>query len=258
MKPLIRHLIDRYIPDIRRIPLQEGLRFLPTWKTVPTSAWYTRLLRNSSDDSGKPLRALAKKEEGYSQGCLWPPYVRYPFDPTNETITHCFLDWFERRIGPYLTSPDQLGVEARTGRLCCACTVDGKRRLFAVGNYVNQRLLFPLHQWCASVLKTIPMDGTFNQTDPLDRLAGVPGTVHSIDLKSTTDRQTVSFVAGQPLGYYSSWPLFALSHHLVVWVAAEQAYPGKRFDKYAVLGDDVIIADDRVNDAYSRLIHRFG
>lgn len=61
MKPLIRHLIDRYIPDIRRIPLQEGLRFLPTWKTVPTSAWYTRLLRNSSDDSGKPLRALAKK-----------------------------------------------------------------------------------------------------------------------------------------------------------------------------------------------------
>ncbi|KAL9277508.1 putative RNA-dependent RNA polymerase, mitoviral (mitochondrion) [Arabidopsis thaliana] len=26
----------------------------------------------------------------------------------------------------------------------------------------------------------------------------------------------VSFVAGQPLGYYSSWPLFALSHHMVV------------------------------------------
>ena len=26
---------------------------------------------------------------------------------------------------------------------------------------------------------------------------------------------------GQPLGYYTSWPLFALSHHVVVWVAAE-------------------------------------
>lgn len=152
------------------------------------------------------------REEGYSQGCLWPPYVRYPFDPTNETITHCFLDWFERRIGPYLTSPDQLGVEARTGRLCCACTVDGKRRLFAVGNYVNQRLLFPLHQWCASVLKTIPMDGTFNQTDPLDRLAGVPGTVHSIDLKSTTDRwpllvmfELVQALFGRSFAYSQRW-----------------------------------------------------
>lgn len=24
---------------------------------------------------------------------------------------------------------------------------------------------------------------------------------------------SVSFTAGQPLGYYSSWPLFAISHH---------------------------------------------
>ncbi|KAH0446862.1 hypothetical protein IEQ34_024307 [Dendrobium chrysotoxum] len=30
---------------------------------------------------------------------------------------------------------------------------------------------------------------------------------------------SVSFVAGQPLGYLSSWPLFALSHH---WWAAWQ------------------------------------
>lgn len=56
----------------------------------------------------------------------------------------------------------------------------------------------------------------------------------------------VSFVAGQPLGYLGSWPLFALSHHLVVMDAAEQAYPGRYFDQYAVLGDDVVITDDKV------------
>lgn len=39
----------------------------------------------------------------------------------------------------------------------------------------------------------------------------------------------VSFVAGQPLGYYSSWPLFALSHHMVVWYAAEHVYPSSFF-----------------------------
>ena len=46
-------------------------------------------------------------------------------------------------------------------------------------------------------------------------------------------RSTVSFVAGQPLGYYSSWPLFALTHHLLVWFCAEQVYPGKVFSDYA-------------------------
>lgn len=35
----------------------------------------------------------------------------------------------------------------------------------------------------------------------------------------------LSFVTGQPLGYLGSWPLFALSHHLVVWAAANRVYP---------------------------------
>lgn len=46
----------------------------------------------------------------------------------------------------------------------------------------------------------------------------------------------VSFVTGQPLGRLgSSWPLFALSHHLLVWDCAEQVYPGPLFSDYAVL-----------------------
>lgn len=60
----------------------------------------------------------------------------------------------------------------------------------------------------------------------------------------------VSFVTGQPLGYHSSWPLFALSHHLLVWDCAEQVYPGRVFTDYAVLGDDVVIADKNVASVY--------
>ncbi|KMZ61076.1 hypothetical protein ZOSMA_54G00050 [Zostera marina] len=33
--------------------------------------------------------------------------------------------------------------------------------------------------------------------------------------------QLISFIAGQPLGLMSSWTLFALSHHIIVWCAAE-------------------------------------
>nr|YP_010833583.1 hypothetical protein QLP06_mgp030 [Jatropha curcas]WFG81209.1 hypothetical protein [Jatropha curcas] len=68
-------------------------------------------------------------------------------------------------------------------------------RLFAIGNYINQRLLWPFHEWLAKLLVSIPMDGTFNQLKPLNRL--VPSwDCFSFDLKikSATDR----------------WPLFYL------------------------------------------------
>lgn len=63
----------------------------------------------------------------------------------------------------------------------------GKRRIEAIGNSFNQRLLRPVHLWFASVLKRIPMDGTFNQTAPRVRL--IPSShCFSFDLKSATDR----------------------------------------------------------------------
>lgn len=43
-----------------------------------------------------------------------------------------------------------------------------------------------------------------------------------------------------------------------MWLAAEQAYPGRRFHKYAVLGDDVVIGDARVATQYSSLLELLG
>ena len=63
-------------------------------------------------------------------------------------------------------------------------------------------------------------------------------------------------MAGQPLGYYGSWPLFAFSHHLLVWWAAEQVRPGIQFDRYAVLGDDVLIADPDVARVYQSALKK--
>lgn len=67
----------------------------------------------------------------------------------------------------------------------------------------------------------------------------------------------ISFVAGQPLGYRSSWPLSAFTHHVLVWWCAEQVYPGRLFTGYALLGDDILITDKKVacvyEDALSRL-----
>lgn len=66
----------------------------------------------------------------------------------------------------------------------------------------------------------------------------------------------VSFNTGNPLGYASSWPLFALSHHFVVWLALKtwKAYPGIRFQDYALLGDDIVIADVAVAAEYKNIL----
>ena len=66
------------------------------------------------------------------------------------------------------------------------------------------------------------------------------------------------FVTGQPLGLYSSWPLFTLSHHFVVWLAAEKVKPGIRFRNYAILGDDVVIGDREVALAYRDILDKLG
>lgn len=62
----------------------------------------------------------------------------------------------------------------------------------------------------------------------------------------------VSFLAGQGLGVYGSWALFSLSHHFVMWLAAEMTYPSRKtqFRDYAILGDDVLITDGLVAKHY--------
>ncbi|KAM3320317.1 hypothetical protein P3S67_007517 [Capsicum chacoense] len=70
----------------------------------------------------------------------------------------------------------------------------------------------------------------------------------------------VAFLCGQPLGYYSSWSLFALSHHYVVWLAAKRAYPQRTtpFKDYALLGDDILITDALVAQQYRILLDKLG
>lgn len=172
----------------------------------------------------------------------------------------------------------------------------GKLRVFAIASPILQTLLRPLHDWVMEVLRSIPMDGTFNQLKPLSRLKGHKN-LYSFDLKAATDllparlskavlhslmglglannwlhlMQTVDFrspdrhpnpgccwfyrfIRGQPLGYYYYWPVFTLTHHVMVWMAAERVYPGQVFKDYGILGDDIVIADAKVASAYRKVM----
>lgn len=232
--------------------------------------------------------------------------VYYAFDkdyqcllPNPSVINHWWLN--------SISSPIQFreGCDGPSGRLSDALSGAGKRRIFAITNYIKQRTLQPIHDWLMSVLQSIPMDGTFNQVQPLEYLKGF-SSYWSYDLQAATDRfpyewsecmlsqlfgeyyssavidqlrssiyrtpipvdppsrirksrrRFLRFNVGQPLGAYSSWPLFALSHHLLVWYAAELAYPGRVFKKYALLGDDIVIADEVVAHVYATLLDKLG
>lgn len=178
---------------------------------------------------------------------------------------------------------------------------EGKTRVVAILDYWTQSALKPLHNHINLILKRIPMDCTFNQNSfkssiPTD-LEG--NHHHSIDLTAATDRMPialqkrviaylfksdtkaiawrdllvrepfavkglndpVTYGAGQPMGAYSSWPSMALTHHIIVQVAAFRALSdssARPFTGYSLLGDDLRIDNDMVASAYKALISQLG
>jgi len=70
----------------------------------------------------------------------------------------------------------------------------------------------------------------------------------------------VSYAVGQPMGALSSWALLALTHHALVQLAAHNvaAHGSRWFLDYAVLGDDIVIADKAVAKEYLRIMDTIG
>jgi hypothetical protein len=62
------------------------------------------------------------------------------------------------------------------------------------------------------------------------------------------------YAVGQPMGAYSSFPMLALTHHVIVQIAARRAGKLGWFTNYALLGDDVVIADPMVAPQYLLLM----
>jgi len=66
------------------------------------------------------------------------------------------------------------------------------------------------------------------------------------------------YKVGQPMGAYSSWAMFALSHHIVVQYAAFLAGRQGQYKDYALLGDDIVIGHQDVADHYLEVINLLG
>jgi hypothetical protein len=67
-----------------------------------------------------------------------------------------------------------------------------------------------------------------------------------------------NYAVGQPMGAYSSWAMLALTHHIIVQIAASRSGKPGWFGNYAIIGDDIIIADDQVASSYLALMNELG
>jgi hypothetical protein len=165
-----------------------------------------------------------------------------------------------------------------------------KSRVIAILDYWSQSVLKPYHDKLMSMIQSQPGDFTI-QKSPKRWLAGGRGTYHSFDLTQRTDRFPVAFqqlvfgkifgfdkaeawthvmtahrfdlpnggtakyMAGQPMGRYTSWAIFTMSHHLILQYIKDKIDPNV---VYAILGDDLVIRGKDGAEAYRGIMLQLG
>lgn len=67
----------------------------------------------------------------------------------------------------------------------------------------------------------------------------------------------VSYTKGQPQGLYSSFPLFALTHNLIVDALCTKLRIDP-LESFRVLGDDIVLTNDRLHKEYRRFMENSG
>nr|WIR83945.1 MAG: RNA-dependent RNA polymerase [Ulva mito-like virus 2] len=169
-----------------------------------------------------------------------------------------------------------------------------KVRTITMTNYFAQRALKPIHNYLMEVLRTIPEDGTYDhgQAAMKIKVKTLTMTPYCFDMTSATDRfpvwlqslvvkqwlpdfatewsalmteaetslangNKIVFAVGQPMGCYSSWPAFTLSHHYIIRYSFKSVGADFR-NNYYIIGDDVVIFHKSAADAYKKLIFSLG
>nr|QIP68032.1 RNA-dependent RNA polymerase [Erysiphales associated mitovirus 1] len=185
--------------------------------------------------------------------------------------------------------------QTRLGKLAIKPDPECKQRVIAMVDYHSQFTLRKIHDQIFSLLKKFDTDRTFNQ-NPFANWEVNKEYFYSLDLSAATDRFPIHlqkkllsviyddntfgrewvklltdrdyydpegnihrYSVGQPMGAYSSWAVFALTHHLVVaWAAFKARKLSVRFNQYILLGDDIVIKDRYVASQYITIMNRLG
>jgi len=167
--------------------------------------------------------------------------------------------------------------------------IEGKTRIVGILDYFSQSVLKKLHSFLFKILRKIPQDFTFNQGGFTDKIKDWT-EFYSCDLKDATDRvpiiliekvlkgllpddyvqswksimidypflckikgegdQFISYKTGNPMGAYSSWASFAITHHFIIFECCYELKIPFYKAKYCLLGDDILIGDHNLYARY--------
>jgi hypothetical protein len=195
--------------------------------------------------------------------------------------------------GPF-PSPKILKNPGSVGKISVIEAPEGKSRVIAMLDYYSQFTLKPIHDQIFSLLKLFKSDRTFTQS-PYNLTLSQGSSYHSFDLSAATDRMpihiqkkllsylynnkhfgndwadlltkrdfitpegiNIRYNVGTPMGSYTSWAVFTLTHHLIVYFASILSKCDNYQSKYILLGDDIVISDNNLAKYYKRIISNLG
>jgi len=183
-------------------------------------------------------------------------------------------------------------LQLKARKLSIVPDPEAKARIIAIFDYWSQNFLKQIHDNHFNYLRSLPNDRTFTQSTELPpRLPG--HKLYSFDLTAATDRFPLTlqskviekmygnalakawttilvdtpfyipwtnsfckYESGQPIGAYSSWSTFTITHHLVLHYIHD--YLGISEKYYIILGDDIVITHDSVATEYLRIMKELG
>jgi len=202
----------------------------------------------------------------------------------------CFNNY--NKIPSFTKDENSIKNQPITGRFSIVKDPECKMRIIAITDYITQCTLKPINDSLFKLLNKLPRD-RLNQNPIIENKVS-NDRFWSLDLTAATDRfpirlqerllgfifqdkafaaswrnlianreymtpegEQLKYSVGQPMGSYSSWIAFTLSHHLVVQYCAylEGVYP---FDQYILLGDDIVIYNDKVAERYIKVMGKLG
>lgn len=89
---------------------------------------------------------------------------------------------------------------------------------------------------------------------------GYPGDLWKdlLDREWSSEEGPLRYSVGQPMGAYSSFAMLALTHHVIVRIAAQRGKIDSKRLLYAVLGDDGFMANKKVAGHYKDIFRYLG
>jgi len=217
----------------------------------------------------------------------------YPMmDRIFKITTNDGIDFFSKNYSEAFNKMIKPSKLRTLGKISFVKDPECKLRIIAISDYFSQLYLKPIHTKIMNKLHNLPCDRTYTQS-PFHQWEINNESFWSLDLSSATDRFPVElqkrlmarifdmklaqawqsilqersfstpegyqlkYSTGQPMGTYSSWSVFTLTHHLVVYYCA-QLCGYKNFDQYIILGDDIVIKNDKVARKYIDIIKGLG